>query len=95
MAAGYIVRRIGGRISIFWRVCSIAAELRSCLARALEDRSENGREIHRFVTVATSFAISLGYGGFKGGLVSESGGDIKSCVHGRLMETRASKPHVT
>lgn len=75
MAGDYIVRKIGGRISIFWRVCSTAAKLRSCLARAVADRKENGREIHKFVTGVCSFAISSEYRCFEGVLLIELGGD--------------------
>jgi hypothetical protein len=57
--------RIGGRISIFWRVCSTAAKLMSCLARALADRAGEWKEIHRFVTEVISFVISLEFGGLK------------------------------
>ena len=57
------MRRIGRRISIFWRECLTAAKLRSCLARAAADRAEEWKEIHRFVTIVSPFAISSEFGG--------------------------------
>ena len=57
MGGDSIVQRIGGRISIFWRVCSTAAKSRSCLARAVADRQKSGRRIHRFV-MAVSASLS-------------------------------------
>ena len=53
-----IVGRIGRRLSIFWRVCSTAAKLRSCLARAVADRKGEWKEMHRLVTTVDLSAIS-------------------------------------